>query len=330
MDVDLDSLCERLRTWRWLLLVAAAHENGLFAALAGAPLAVEELAGRLGLERRATWVAAEALVAGGFLASADDRYHLPEAARRLLVDESDPAYSAPSAIHSRDLVARWLDLSEILRGNRPEPRLLSTSPGNFTAAMASGARATAPVIVEHCLQHFPEARRVLDVGGGPGVHARAFRARGTTVTIFDLPEVIELVRAQWAGEKNVTLVGGDFTAGLPAGPFDLVLLGNVCHIYGPEENRRLFRRVAAALVPGGGVAIIDLVRGRSAAAALFGVNMLAATASGGTWTEAEYAVWLTEAGFGEIEVVDVGASPEEISARQRQLIVARRVAGGQV
>ena len=325
MEKELDALRAQLGEWRWLLVVAAAHESGIFTALATGSLAVEDLAGRLGLEQRATYVVAEALVAGGFLAGAGRRYRLSEAARRLLLDESDPAYFAPSIMHSRDLAARWLQLPEILKGNRPgRPR--GSAPGNFTAAMAAGARTSAPEVVERCLAHFPEARRVMDVGGGPGVHARAFHEKGMAVTILDRPEVIELVRPRWAGASDVTLVGGDFTVGLPEGPFDLVLLGNVCHIYGPEENLRLFKRVAAALAPGGGVAIIDFVRGRSVAAALFGVNMLTASASAGTWTEAEYRAWLTEAGFGEIEVADVGSPVGETDARLHQLILARRIA----
>ncbi len=322
METELVTLREQLGTWRWLLLVAAAHESGIFAALDKVQLDAEEMAARLGLEQRATYVVAEALVAGGFMASVDGRYQLTEAARRLLVDQSDPAYQAPSVLHSRDLAASWLQLPEILKGNRPERRRRST-PGTFTATMAIGARRNAVQIVERCLTRFPKARRVMDVGGGPGVHARAFHDRGLAVTILDLPDVIELVRPQWAGAADVTLIGGDFTMGLPEGPFDLVLLGNVCHIYGPEENQSLFRRVAAVLAPGGGVAIIDFVRGRSAAAALFGVNMLAASPKAGTWTEVEYTTWLRKAGFDDIDLMDVGSSPEEIKARQTQLITAR-------
>lgn len=309
---------ERLRSWRWLLLVAAAHETGIFRALAAGPLRLDELAGGLGLERRASYNVVEALVAGGFLLAAGGRYQVAEAARGLLVDEGSPDYLAPSVMHGRDLAARWLHLPEILRGSPPPERPRRFAPANFIATMAINARQSAPAVVERCLARWPAARQVLDVGGGPGVHARAFLAKGLAVTILDLPEVIELVRPRWAGVQGIRLVPGDFTVGLPEGPFDLALLGNVCHIYGPEENRRLFRRVAAVLAPGGGIAIQDLVRGRGEAAALFGVNMLASTANGGTWTEAEYGQWLGEAGFGEMTV-------EDLDGRDRQLILAEHV-----
>jgi SAM-dependent methyltransferase len=323
MQTEIDRLSEQLGSWRWMLLVAAALESGIFEALDTKPSGRDELAGRLGLEQRATYIVAEALVDGGFLLHADGRWQVTDAARRLLLDQADPAYTAPVVLHGRDLAARWLNLPEVLKGQQPVSRRAS-APGNFTATMAAGARTSAPVVVEHCLAHLPEARRILDVGGGPGVHARAFLDHGLAVIIFDLPSVIDLVRPQWGSVTGVTLVGGDFTRGLPEGPFDLVLLGNVCHIYGPDENRRLFQHVANVLAPEGGVAIIDFVRGRSPAAALFGVNMLAAGGTGDTWTEAEYRAWLTEAGFGEIQVEDVGASQEEIGSQQRQLIFARK------
>ena len=313
---ETETLREELSQWRWLLVVAAAQETGMIAALASGTLALDDLVERLGLDRRAAYVIAEALVAGGFAEAKDGGYRLAPAARRLLVDESDEAYLAPSVLHSRDLIARWLQLPGVLKGVRPEPRPgMRRSPATFIGTMAVGARASAAAVVERCLARFPAAKSVLDVGGGPGVHAGALLARGLAVTILDLPDVIDLVRTRWAGTDGVTLVPGDFTVGLPPGPFDLVLLGNVCHIYGPAENQRLFARVAGVLRPGGGVAILDFVRGRSVTAALFGVNMLAG--SGGTWTEAEYRDWLAAAGFTAITV-------EDLNGPERQLILGQK------
>jgi hypothetical protein len=312
---ETEALRERLHSWRWLLVVAAAHETGIFGALAPRGLTLEELVGQLGLERRATAGVVEALVEGGFLEHRDGRYALTEAARLLLVDTGNPAYLAPTLIHGRDLMVRWLQLPGILKGEPPGERRSRFAPGNFIATMAISARASAPIVAARCLERWPATRSMLDVGGGPGIHARAFMARGVQVTILDVPEVIALVQPEWAGVEGVRLEAGDFTAGLPEGPFDLALLGNVCHIYGPEENRQLFRRVAAVLTSGGGIAIQDFLLGRSTNAALFGVNMVASTTSGGAWSEAEYREWLTEAGFVDITV-------EDLDGPERQLILA--------
>jgi len=42
--------------------------------------------------------------------------------------------------------------------------------------------------------------------------------------------------------------------------------------------------VSQVLVPGGRIAIIDMVRGTNPFASVFGVNMLVNTSNGGTWT----------------------------------------------
>ena len=58
--------------------------------------------------------------------------------------------------------------------------------------------------------------------------------------------------------EDVALAGGDFTESLPPGPFDLAYLGNVLHIYGPQTNADVTRRVYQILNPGGTIAIQDL------------------------------------------------------------------------
>ncbi|HXY70555.1 MAG TPA: methyltransferase, partial [Gemmatimonadales bacterium] len=81
----------------------------------------------------------------------------------------------------------------------------------------------------------------------------------------------------------------------------LALLSAICHMLGPEEVQDLMRRVRAALVPGGRVAIQDHVmaedRTAPRAGAMFAINMLVGTDEGSTYAEAEYASWLGAAGL---------------------------------
>jgi predicted nucleotide-binding protein (sugar kinase/HSP70/actin superfamily) len=48
---------------------------------------------------------------------------------------------------------------------------------------------------------------------------------------------------------------------------------------------------------------------------MFAVNMLASTQGGGTWTEEQYRNWLKDAGFSNIEVLD-------LADKDKQLITA--------
>ena len=86
---------------------------------------------------------------------------------------------------------------------------------------------------------------ILDVGDGPGTYAEAFTEGGAQVTVFDLPEVVELMK-EHLDAAGISAVGGDFNEGLPEGPFDAAYLGSVSHIYGPKENLTLKKRVAGS------------------------------------------------------------------------------------
>jgi hypothetical protein len=124
------------------------------------------------------------------------------------------------------------------------------------------------------------------------------------VTVFDRPEVIELMKGHLR-KAGIETAAGDMNEALPEGPFDAIYYGNTSHMYGPAENRVLFSRMRGSLVPGGMLAIREFVRGMSDDAALFAVNMLVLTAGGGTYTAEEYEGWLAGAGFEGVEFVPV-------------------------
>jgi SAM-dependent methyltransferase len=159
------------------------------------------------------------------------------------------------------------------------------------------------------------ARRMLDVGGGSGVYSMAFcRANpGLTAVVLDLPQVTPLTRAYVAGEGFSDRVGtmdGDFHHTDFGQGFDFILFSAVAHINSPEENRALVRRAAAALNPGGRVAVQDFLmdedRVHPLHGAFFALNMLVNTERGDTYTEAEVRGWMEAAGLAGIERLDPG------------------------
>ena len=99
----------------------------------------------------------------------------------------------------------------------------------------------------------------------------------------------------------MTFVPGDFYVDdLPRGA-DFAWVSAILHQDGRQQNRRLLAKVHAALTPGGRVAIRDVVmkpsRVEPPLGALFAINMLVATDSGGTFTFDEFAEDLQAAGF---------------------------------
>jgi SAM-dependent methyltransferase len=310
---------ERIRDWRALLVIGGAMRAGILEVLADRELSAKEIASMLSASERAVWVTTEALVDVECLERGNGTYRLREDARQLLFDENNPRYLRRAMMHQYNLVGRWLQLPQVIKEGKPQPggRRGLEETADFIGAMARGASGSAAFLADLCLQRSPQAKSMLDVGGGPGIHALEFARRGLAATVYDLPPVIELDRQHGLERQGVSLVAGDFNQSLPPGPFDLALLSSICHIYGPEKNTALFQRTAASLAPNGVIAVVDFVRGISPAAPLFGVNMLVGTEEGGTWTEEEYRRWLAAAGFVDVQITNVGGPG-------RQLITARR------
>jgi SAM-dependent methyltransferase len=104
------------------------------------------------------------------------------------------------------------------------------------------------------------ARRVLDLGCGPGLYANRLARTGARVTGIDLSaRSLAHARASAAEEGlDVAYVQGDYLADpdVPPGPFDLAVLIFCDHgAMGPEDRRRVLDTVRSRLAPGGALVL---------------------------------------------------------------------------
>lgn len=306
-------------SWQEAVILGCAKQEGLLEAVADGSRPADEVAKELGANQRAVYALLSALDELGVVAEDSDRFRLLEEHRGPLLDRSHPNYAGGLVVHRFELIRKWGRMPEILKTGSPiedEPAQGPEGKETFIYSMRRLAKPGVRGVADLLLSRLPENPHILDLGGGPGTYAEAFAQGGAHVTVFDLPEVIELMR-EHLDAAGISAVGGDFNEGLPDGPFDAVYLGSVSHIYGPEENLALIKRVARSLSPGGLIAIRDFIRGVSKGAAMFAVNMLVNTESGNTYSEEQYRGWLNVAGFEEIEVLPL---PE----RDTHFILARR------
>jgi 2-polyprenyl-3-methyl-5-hydroxy-6-metoxy-1,4-benzoquinol methylase len=295
--------------WQEAVVLGCAKREGLLEVVADGSSSADEVANRLGMSPRAVHALLSALAEMGVLAEDGNRFRLLEAHRGSLLDRSHPGYAGGLVAHRFELLRKWGRMPEILKTGSPieeedEPEQGPEDKETFIYSMRRLAKPGVRTVADLLLSRLPENPRLLDVGGGPGTYAEAFAEGGARVTVFDLPEVIELMK-EHLDAAGISAVGGDFNERLPEGPFDAAYLGSVSHIYGPEENLTLIKRVAGSLSPGGLIAIRDFVRGLSKEAALFAVNMLVNTHSGNTYSEEEYRGWLNTAGFEGIELLPI-------------------------
>ncbi len=290
---------------------------GVFDALAGGTRAPSDLAAELGLDERALDTVLHALAAVGILVKDGEGFRLDPDCGPLLASGSPDTMASIYRHHDR-LSRRWLRLEETLRTGRPAPREGGgRSPAehrDYICGMENisrGSSRDAAAAID-----FSGARRLLDVGGGPGTAALVFAAANPHLrcVVFDLPETTAIAREMIAASgltDRVAAVDGDFHVDGFGEGFDVVYVSNIIHMLPPADTAMLARKARDALLPGGRLMFkdffLDDTRTAPAHAARFSVNMLVGTEGGRSYTLSETKAIMAAAGFGGFAEVPVGA-----------------------
>lgn len=311
-------------------IILSAAELDFFTGLQAAPASAAELAGRLGLDERATCRVLDCLVVFGLLEKSAGPYRVTE--RGALLSDLHPESLRPMILHYNNLWDSWSSLTGVVRNGTGSRRTRAAEKDEASlAAFIGGMHAigrTMAAEVAGALDLSPY-RRLLDVGGASGSYTIAFLRRNPKLSavLFDLPRVIPISEARLRQEGflgRVTLVAGDFEQDeLPAG-CDLALLSAIIHQNSPAGNLALYRKIHRALAPGGALLIRDHVMDPSrtwpAAGAVFAINMLVGTDGGDTYTLDEIRHDLEAAGFRDVQPVLSGERMDSvIQARKPRL-----------
>jgi len=300
-------LQELARSYRHSQILLTCVELGVFDALSGRATSAVELAAALGADLRGLELLLNTATALGWLEKRDGRFSNSALAENHLTSSGmGRSLRLESAFYRR-----WGYLAESVRtGKRPEENRRDEQPDDwvktFIHALYNAARPIAPAVAEALA--LPENRplRLLDVGGGHGGYSLALAQKYPLLraTVFELPRVVPVAReiiAQAGLSERVTVQEGDFQKeGLGAG-YDVALVFGVLNGEPPEGRPVLIHKVFEALNPGGLIvlrdAVLDPDRAGPPEAAIFALQMLLATASGGLDTRADWEAWLLAAGF---------------------------------
>ncbi len=287
-----------------------------------------ELADELGVNARALELLMNALTALGLLEKSGDTFRNAPVAAEFLAGDS---YRGHIFRHIHHCWESWNDLAGVLRRGSPdlvrESLILHDEEGwnrDFIRGMDDVTRELAPLVVAQL--DFAGARRLLDLGGGPGTYARAFLSAHPAlrdVTIFDLPYALAVARERLAGfdrQDSVRLVEGDFHRDSLGSGFDVVWISQVLHSQNEADCRMLIRRAVEALQPGGRLFVheflLDDSRAQPLSAALFAVHMLVMTAGGRAYSGTEISGWMREAGLIDTEVCRVSDDTGVVQGRK--------------
>ncbi|ADB58077.1 class I SAM-dependent methyltransferase [Archaeoglobus profundus] len=231
------------------IVLATAVELNLFDHFKK-PKSAEEVAKELKLNKRLTKKVCNALAASGFLKEVNGKYALTEVSKVFLLSDSPFYQGNLIKLYKKTREERWNRLGEALRkcplSFRRDQSVFNES---FILAMAEGAvRWDLPRTVEIVkeLPEFKRARKLLDLGGGHGLYALAFKEINPELDayVFDLPPVIEVAK-KFVGDR-VKLIAGDFTKDDIGSGYDIVFASDV--FYRPrEELTQILKKVHESL-----------------------------------------------------------------------------------
>jgi predicted O-methyltransferase YrrM len=305
---DREQILEMTSGYMSACVIGAATELDLFTVLGDRSMSAEELADKLRCDRRAITIVLDAVASLGLLDKQEALYSVPAELRPLLV-EGSPETLLPGIRHRMNVLRAWAQLARVAKAGGPLPREASIrGPEADRAAFVAAMHTYSGPVAEGLVARLgpPQFEHLLDVGGASGTWTLAFlrAVPGARATVFDLPDAVSQAEERIAGGEfadRIDLVAGDFFEDdLPPGA-DFAWISAIVHQFSRERNRQLFAKVHAALQPGGTVAVRDVVmepcRTRPQAGALFAINMLVNTESGGTFTFDELADDLRAAGF---------------------------------
>jgi len=317
---DPSSLFEHYRgQYATSLLVAAVAEFRVFSHLAAGPRDFAELRTLTGLAERPlqvlltglralatveklsdgrhglTPLAAEHLVPGGdffvgdYFSLARDSAEVRELTARLRTNRPKGADDAGAGFIFREGLKSAMEETEAAR--------------HFTLALAGRAKNVAPVLAS--VLSLTGVSRLVDMGGGTGLYSIALLRANPQLraVVWDRPEVLRIA-AEFAADSGVAdrleLRPGDFFSDpFPPGA-EVVLLSNILHDWDVPECRRLIRRAAEGLAPGGRLLVHDVFLdddlGGPLSAALYSANLFAVT-EGRLYSAGEVRDWMREAGL---------------------------------
>lgn len=292
--------------------LCSACELNVFAQLVGGPRDTAAVAKDIGCPERSTRILLDALVALGLLGKDGETYRLAPLAEAHLVPGA-PMYMGDFAglIGHPALWGGLGRLAEAVRaGGTVLPEHAETPKHPFWEAFArSSASMAGPaaMVLDGLLHDWIASRpkvRVLDIAAGSGIYGYTLLRSHPNVelTSLDWPNVLVETR-KWGARLGVDTARVKYLEGSLfevdyGGPYDLVLLSHVYHHFEPPTCRALTRKVAAALAPGGRVAVQEFLAGDdNPGAAMFSVVMLVWTRKGEAYSADDYRAWFVEAGL---------------------------------
>jgi 2-polyprenyl-3-methyl-5-hydroxy-6-metoxy-1,4-benzoquinol methylase len=311
----------------------AALELEIFTAIAEGNTTAGAIARRCQCAERGVRILCDFLTIHEFLRKDGARYDLaPESA--LFLDRNSRAYVGTVidfllAPHLREVHSH---MTEAVRrgGSALGDGLLGVeNPDWVTFAQAMMPLMFMPAeIMASELRKGGQANKVLDIAAGHGMFGISVAKQNPGAQIYasDWKNVLEIAKtnaqAMGVGDRYHLLPGSAFETDFGSG-YDLALVPNFLHHFDSPTCTTFLNKLHAALVPGGRVAIAELIpnsdRITPRTPAAFSMMMLVTTPGGDAYTFSEVERMLKGAAFGRVEFADPEIGIDRLVIGYREL-----------
>lgn len=287
----------------------AANDLDVFTVIGREGRTAAEVAAKCKADPKGMRFLLQALAGLGLLSHRRDRYWNAPLGRKYLDRASPTSISNLLWLlghHWQD----WTRLPRILRTGRPGWAPITKSLAfrrRFSLAMHERSHVLAPPTIA-TIRLPANAKKFLDLGGGPGSYAIALAKRHRRLEGVVLDQTVtiakRLILQAGLGARLKARAGNIFKDQLGT-DYDAVLVSNVIHVFNQAENKVLLKRVRDALRRGGKIFIVEFflddTRTRPAKSAVFSLMMYLYTATGQCYSWRETEDWLRQLGFGRFK-----------------------------
>ncbi|KAA3661099.1 MAG: methyltransferase domain-containing protein [Chloroflexi bacterium] len=305
--------------------VALAAKMGLFKALAARPLTSTEIAQTLNSHPRGTESLLAALASIGYVTEKNGRYANTRMTEKWALDDEVFNLGASMTFWTavfQELSPDWMQVMQT--GDRPYGSIyewLENKPDiadAFQQQLMANVTFTGADVIKK-LRWAETAVKLLDVGGGHGLFSIMLCEQHPHLyaTVLDTPTALQTAKsniAQHGLGERVHLLQGDLWQVEWGDGYDAILLFNLIHHYDAAKNIELLQRCAAALKPGGQIAILDQIAGKLPGNVSNAIIRLIALhyfllADGRVYTHDDIQSWFQQTGFTEAQFHGIPKAP---------------------
>jgi SAM-dependent methyltransferase len=283
------------------------------------PTGMEEIAKKVGVQTdpKSLVQFLNAMVALGLAKKGNNTYHNTDLGAHFF-DKDSPVFAGDYIKSMKVLVQKNLSgMAGIIKNGPPkEPKEESwQNESRWERAaehLAIGQRAGMAAIYADLVQELPEfkrIRKILDLGGGPGLIGAEILGRlpGANGVLLELPAVIPLakreIKAHGAADR-ISFIAGDYNEVDLGSGYDLIWASH--NLYFIKDRPSFFRRIKSALAENGVFICVHegLTHEQTAPASIVLMRLSSALETQGqslSFDKGEIAFCLKQAGFGRVE-----------------------------